>query len=177
MTTFQGMMTFESRLASFSKAPTKKRASNAKGTKTIKWPHTNPTPETLARAGFVFKPSASTPDNVECFLCHKDLEGWEADDDPLTEHVAHSPDCAFAIHIQLENSVPADHDPTSAYMVSARTTTLNSWPHTKRGWKCKSDAMAAAGFYFCPTKASSDFAKCVYCGLGLDGWTAKDDPV
>lgn len=46
MTSPQDMATFESRLATFetTHATTKKRASNAKGTKGVKWPHATPSP-------------------------------------------------------------------------------------------------------------------------------------
>ena len=174
MTSFCGFNTLESRLASFSKPFTKKRTSSAKGTK---WPHQRPTPEELSRAGFIFRPTAVSPDNVTCFFCRKDLEGWESGDDALEEHTVHSPDCAYAMHINLERAIPTDHDPLSSSMKSSRTNTFRSWPHTKRGWKCRAEAVAAAGFFFCPTKSSNDFVKCVYCGLGLDGWRSTDDPM
>ena len=47
MNAFQNMETYAARLASFDKAPstgTKKRASNAKGAKALKWPHKTPSP-------------------------------------------------------------------------------------------------------------------------------------
>ena len=36
--------------------------------------------------------------------------------------------------------------------------------------------MAEAGWYYCPTEESDDYAKCPYCNLSLDGWEPKDDP-
>ena len=30
-----------------------------------------------------------------CFVCFKELDGWEPDDDPMKEHKAHSAKCAF----------------------------------------------------------------------------------
>ncbi|KAH9282890.1 Baculoviral IAP repeat-containing protein 5 [Echinococcus granulosus] len=63
-----------------------------------KWPHTRPedkcVPQTLADAGFYHRPDVSE-DSVQCFVCHKLLYGWASDEDPMAEHKAHCPDCAF----------------------------------------------------------------------------------
>lgn len=50
----------------------------------------------MAEAGFYFTGNDKERDSVACFLCEKALDGWEATDDPWTEHVRHSPDCEFA---------------------------------------------------------------------------------
>jgi hypothetical protein len=96
----------------------------------------------LAHAGFFFKPSTSSPDNTVCFLCGKYLDGWEEDDDPVQEHLKHSPDCGWAIMTSLERLRGEDRvaeDPTGLRMVEARRSTFASiWPHEgKRGWTCK----------------------------------------
>lgn len=114
----------------------------------------------LAAAGFYHKPTELSPDNTACFLCERALDGWEADDDPLSEHAKHSPDCGWAVirdlarwpaHAyaeQLENGgVDGDdefgglEDPTGARLTAARRATFgNMWPHSgKRGWLCKPD--------------------------------------
>ncbi|KAK2531631.1 baculoviral IAP repeat-containing protein 5 [Patagioenas fasciata] len=62
------------------------------------WPFTEGcacTPERMAAAGFVHRPSENGPDVAQCFFCFKELEGWEPDDDPLEEHKKHSAGCAF----------------------------------------------------------------------------------
>ncbi|NWT65691.1 BIRC5 protein, partial [Prunella himalayana] len=62
------------------------------------WPFTEGcacTPERMAAAGFVHRPSENSPDVAQCFFCLKELEGWEPDDDPLEEHKKHSPACGF----------------------------------------------------------------------------------
>lgn len=50
----------------------------------------------MAEAGFY---SVSTGDDdadaAKCFLCGKELDGWEASDDPWAEHKSHAPKCAF----------------------------------------------------------------------------------
>lgn len=97
----------------------------------------------LARAGFFYKPTAHSDDSVTCFLCHKTLDGWDADDKPALEHLAHVPDCGWAINICIEhrnqNMDPLEEDPLSDKMVEARRATFQDrWPHeNKKGWKCK----------------------------------------
>ncbi|XP_050392846.1 baculoviral IAP repeat-containing protein 5 [Patella vulgata] len=53
------------------------------------------TPQRLAEAGFYHCPTDQEPDAVCCFLCFKELDGWEPTDDPWEEHVKHSPNCPF----------------------------------------------------------------------------------
>ena len=40
-------------------------------------------PLQMAAAGFVHCPTENEPDLAQCFLCFKELEGWEPDDDPM----------------------------------------------------------------------------------------------
>ncbi|KAJ4934771.1 hypothetical protein JOQ06_007553 [Pogonophryne albipinna] len=53
------------------------------------------TPEKMAKAGFVHCPSENEPDVACCFFCLIELEGWEPDDDPMSEHLKRSPNCGF----------------------------------------------------------------------------------
>uniref|UniRef100_A0A8D0DKR1 Baculoviral IAP repeat-containing protein 5 n=1 Tax=Salvator merianae TaxID=96440 RepID=A0A8D0DKR1_SALMN len=53
------------------------------------------TPIRMAEAGFIHCPSENAPDVAQCFMCFKELEGWEPEDDPREEHQKHSPNCAF----------------------------------------------------------------------------------
>ncbi|XP_026761192.1 baculoviral IAP repeat-containing protein 5 [Galleria mellonella] len=50
----------------------------------------------MAEAGFY---SVATGDDdadaAKCFLCGKELDGWEANDDPWQEHKSHAAKCAF----------------------------------------------------------------------------------
>ena len=57
------------------------------------WPHTSPTPEALAEAGFSHMPTASYTDNVVCRICNTRLFDWEPEDDPEFEHLIHSGSC------------------------------------------------------------------------------------
>ncbi|VEL08150.1 unnamed protein product [Protopolystoma xenopodis] len=54
----------------------------------------NCTREKLAKAGFYWIPSKEK-DCVRCFMCSKELDGWEPDDDPMAEHRSHSSECPF----------------------------------------------------------------------------------
>ncbi|CAK1596596.1 unnamed protein product [Parnassius mnemosyne] len=50
----------------------------------------------MAEAGFYSV--ATGPDDADaakCFLCGKELDGWEASDDPWAEHKSHAAKCAF----------------------------------------------------------------------------------
>ena len=97
----------------------------------------------LAQAGFYFQPTSSSPDNVTCYLCRKDLDGWEVDDDPVREHLSFSPYCGWAIQAGLEqetaNGGYGEENPRAEKMVEARKATFGDmWPHEKkRGWTCK----------------------------------------
>lgn len=146
------------------------------------WPHKSPSVADLARAGFFFKPSAGR-DNVECFMCARQLDGWEKDDDPLEEHLKHGSDCAWALLMSIEQEREYDptsmEDPTAEPIASARKNTFQNigWPHEgKKGWACKVDKMVEAGWHFAPTNECEDYTSCVYCKLSLDGWEPKDDP-
>lgn len=165
--------TYVSREASF--APPSKRS------KTGGWPHVQPTPEELAKAGFYYKPSAHSNDNTVCFLCSRNLDGWEEEDDPIQEHLKHAQDCGWAIlaSINAEQSFEVTNmeDPTGQNITEARRSTFAiGWPHeSKRGWTCKSEKMVEAGWHFAPTPDSEDYVSCVYCKLSLDGWEPKDN--
>ncbi|CEO59314.1 hypothetical protein PMG11_03994 [Penicillium brasilianum] len=177
------MDTFAARLASFDVVlrSEKRRSSTTKSSDVIAWPHQSPSPAELAHAGFYYKPYETNPDNTTCFHCNRALDGWEEEDNPIKEHLKHSPGCAWAImmDIQQESSNPSTiEDPTSERITQARIETFGTqWPHDgKRGWLCQSDKMVNAGWYFCPNEESDDLASCAYCKLSLDGWEPKDDP-
>lgn len=61
------------------------------------WPLTGNcecTPERMAEAGFYHCPTENEPDLARCYVCFKELDGWEPDDDPFKEH-SRSTICAF----------------------------------------------------------------------------------
>ncbi|KAI1434476.1 hypothetical protein GGR50DRAFT_662629 [Xylaria sp. CBS 124048] len=176
--------TYDGRLESFQPPQTGgRRGSTAKGKapKALTWPHKQLDPDVFARAGFYFQPSPDAPDNTVCFLCQKNMKGWERDDDPFEEHLRLSPHCGWAIVAGIEvglGDYNAD-DPTSAAMIAARKATFaDRWPHDgKRGWKCKTKQLVDAGWKYTPTSESDDMATCTYCHLALDGWEPKDNPM
>ncbi|KAK8404654.1 hypothetical protein O3P69_007716 [Scylla paramamosain] len=47
----------------------------------------------MAAAGFYFIGSKSNPDLVRCFLCFKELDGWEEEDDPWLDFLVQSAAC------------------------------------------------------------------------------------
>ncbi|KAL5364684.1 hypothetical protein BJX96DRAFT_137974 [Aspergillus floccosus] len=179
----QEMETFAARLASFDLVlnPGKRRSSSTKSAKKIAWPHRKPSPAELAHAGFFYNPYETNPDNTTCFMCQRALDGWEEEDNPITEHLKHAKDCGWAVmmDIQQHSSNPAEiDDPTSDRVREARLATFGTnWPHDgKRGWVCDSEKMVDGGWFFCPTEESNDLASCAYCKLSLDGWEPQDDP-
>lgn len=166
--------TLSARLATFP-APTKRSKSG--------WPHKTPTPEDVAKAGFYYKPQGTGSDNVVCYLCERALDGWEKDDDPVQEHLKHSPECGWAILISMVQADKHDpdemEDPTGIRIAEARRATFAiGWPHeSKRAWVCKMEKMVEAGWHFAPTDECEDFVSCAYCKLSLDGWEPKDNPL
>ncbi|KAK4569471.1 hypothetical protein LTR86_003234 [Recurvomyces mirabilis] len=185
------MQTYSARLTSFqiphqlSKRRASSSSSKKKGGNTVEWPHESPSPEELARAGFFYRPVQESPDNVQCFLCAVKLDGWEASDSPLHEHLAHASACAWAVSLstaRLDDSTeaPEARDPLSDEMVAARRGTFEvgeGWVHEgKRGWRCKVAKMVDAGWTFDRSPETEDGVTCFYCNLSLDGWEPKDDP-
>ena len=104
----------------------------------------------LAKAGFYYKPTSTNPDNATCYLCHCNLDGWEEEDDPIAEHLKHSPSCGWAntasIEQAIENGERDLEDPASEKLMDARAMTFGStWPHeSKRGWVCKTQKVRHA---------------------------------
>ena len=49
-----------------------------------------------SRAGFYYDPAPDTLDQVTCPSCQLSLQDWDAQDDPLNEHVSRRPRCFYA---------------------------------------------------------------------------------
>ncbi|KAH7083217.1 hypothetical protein BKA63DRAFT_146593 [Paraphoma chrysanthemicola] len=182
------MVTYQARLATFQgAATTKSRRTSSRSKKPATkakpgWPLSAPSAEDLAFAGFVWKPTSASPDNVQCFSCNCQLDGWEESDVPAFEHLTHSPTCGFAVvtSIRLRHGDPArtEDDPTSASMLSARLETFGSvWPLDPAAGYPSQDQMAAAGWFYDPADDMPDGVTCAYCNLALDAWDAGDDPM
>ncbi|KAH7135901.1 hypothetical protein B0J11DRAFT_174283 [Dendryphion nanum] len=178
---------FQARLDTFvapkSKASrrTSARSKGAKQPQTVGWPLTSPAPQDLAYAGFVWKPTSTSPDNVQCFSCSCQLDGWEESDVPAFEHLTHSPECGFAVNvcIRLRNGDPdrAEKDPMSDELLNARKATFSDmWPlDTEAGFPTV-EQMVEAGWYYDPSPDLLDGVTCAYCSLSLDSWDAGDNP-
>lgn len=106
------------------------------------------------------------------------LDGWESQDVPLQEHLAHSTHCSYALSLSVSDKAE-DRDPMCPELVDARTSTFGDmWPHEhKKGWKPKVKQMVEAGWTFDPSPADEDGATCFYCNMSLDGWEPKDSPL
>ncbi|KAK0663040.1 hypothetical protein QBC41DRAFT_284699 [Cercophora samala] len=174
----------ENRLASFQVAQpaSKGRTSNAnsRGPKPLQWPHKTLSPVAFAKAGFFFEPYPQSPDNVVCFLCDKSLDGWEEHDNPLEEHLKHSPTCGWAIMAAIEAGMGnyGKVHPLDPFMVEARKATFaGRWPYeNKKGFKCKTKKLVEAGWKYTPSREAEDMATCAYCQLALEGWESEDNP-
>jgi hypothetical protein len=130
----------QARLDTFAAPKTKSRRPSARGKKAAPkappkggWPLESPRPHDLAYAGFVFKPTTASPDNVQCFHCQTQLDGWEPNDVPAYEHLTHSPNCGFALNlcIRLRDGDPGrnEEDPLSERMMESRRETFQDlWP-------------------------------------------------
>ncbi|KAH6632335.1 hypothetical protein F5144DRAFT_533770 [Chaetomium tenue] len=175
---------FENRLDSFQDAQpvSKGKASTAasRAPKALVWPHKTLSPLALAKAGFFFQPHPKSPDNVVCFLCEKSLDGWEESDNPLEEHLKHSPTCGWAIMAAIEAGYGnyGKVHPLDPAMIEARKATFaGRWPYeSKRGFKCKTKKLVEGGWKFTPSGEASDMTTCAYCNLALEGWESDDNP-
>lgn len=102
------------------KNPLNKSTSTA-NTVQVKWPHPSSfkaTPQSLADAGFFYKPNVESKDNVSCFLCEKELNSWSEDDDPADVHFAKCGDkCAWA---SLKCGLARDLDKHRQYVLLPR---------------------------------------------------------
>ena len=85
---------------------------------------------------------------MTCYSCRKDLDGWDAEDSPIKEHLALSPDCGYALQLGIENDLrigdEEESNPMSEKLLEARKATFGDmWPHEKkRGWQCKSQKVS-----------------------------------
>ncbi|KAH7396609.1 hypothetical protein DE146DRAFT_614117 [Phaeosphaeria sp. MPI-PUGE-AT-0046c] len=182
------MATYQARLASFQGAPaaktrrTSSRSKKAAPKSKAAWPLSAPSSEELAHAGFVWKPTSVSPDNVQCWACGCSLDGWEETDVPSFEHLTHSPHCGFAVvtAIKLRSGDPgrAEEDPIGEAMIQAREYTFGDlWPLDTAAGYPGVEQLAAAGWHFDPAEGMPDGVTCPYCQLSLDAWDAGDDPL
>ncbi|GLV44904.1 Deterin [Carabus blaptoides fortunei] len=63
-----------------------------------KWPYSSKNKcnaQNMAEAGFFWTGNFEEPDSAQCFVCNKQLDGWESNDDPWDEHRKHESTCLF----------------------------------------------------------------------------------
>ncbi|XP_060608667.1 uncharacterized protein LOC132760658 [Ruditapes philippinarum] len=95
---------YTKRLEPFNRLPTKDKFEDvnmrlATFFEQVDWPHTYPTAEMMASAGFIFKgvytvnETTTIYDMVECYKCGGTLYGFTETDDPAEEHRSHYPNC------------------------------------------------------------------------------------
>jgi hypothetical protein len=183
------LATYQARLATFQGAAgaTKTRRTSSRSKKAAPkskaaWPLAAPSAEDLAFAGFVWRPTSASPDNVQCWACNCQLDGWEEADVPTYEHLTHSPSCGFAVvtAIRLRFGDPGrtEEDPVSDQMIAARQETFGDiWPLDAAAGFPSVQQLAAAGWFYDPAEDTPDGVTCAYCHLALDAWDAGDDPL
>ncbi|PPQ90049.1 hypothetical protein CVT25_006289 [Psilocybe cyanescens] len=189
------MDALQARVNSFKKSKRVKNPSKPSSTTSLKWPHPphfRANPESLAEAGFYYDPSYDDPDNVTCFVCEKELGGWEEDDDPFIIHWTKcgqtccwaSARCGLMSDLDRKGrfiSTDKIRLPTHKAMEKARHDTYfvgKGWIHDKiANHGANSTMMARAGFVYTPQHNGDDLATCFYCNTSLSGWDAEDDPL
>ncbi|CDZ98431.1 Apoptosis inhibitor IAP1 and related BIR domain proteins [Phaffia rhodozyma] len=192
------MEVYETRLSTFAASRTKKHGLPAHPAWPLK-PATHPklTPDNLAQAGWYFRPTKAEPDLVKCFLCAKELGGWEEQDDPFVEHLGHDGlnKCGWArtkcwVEVRKKEMGQGPKDavkltteekeelPSDKSLEAARLATFGKWwPHDKKkAWLPTSKLLAKGGFIYSPTPEDTDRATCIYCHLSLAGWEPTDVP-
>ncbi|KAF9525939.1 hypothetical protein CPB83DRAFT_795521 [Crepidotus variabilis] len=185
----------QARVDSFKKSKRVKNPNKGSATISLKWPHPSnfsARPETLADAGFYYSPSAEDPDNVTCFVCTKELSGWDDDDDPFDLHYLKCAETCCWANIQCGLKTDVDKSgrfvfpnklrlPNHKAMEKSRLDTFGlgkGWLHDKtRNHGANSRSMARAGFVYTPMEAGDDLATCLYCSVSLSGWDEDDDPM
>ncbi|KIM44445.1 hypothetical protein M413DRAFT_442427 [Hebeloma cylindrosporum] len=189
------MEAVSTRVASFKKSKRVKNPEKPSSTTTLKWPHPSDfqaNPETLAEAGFFYDPSYDDPDNVTCFICDKQLGGWEENDDPFLIHWNKCGQTCCWASVRCGLLMDVDHSgrfisadktrlPAHKSMERARLETFSAgkgWIHDKaKGHGANSKTMASAGFVYTPQHSGDDLATCLYCNTSLSGWDEGDDPL
>jgi len=89
------------------------------------WPHSRPSAEDMAAAGYSYAPSRSDGDLVVCSDCPSILADWKENDVPLEEHEAN---CPFILNHQQESSSKSSSliQATDEVTISSPTPTATS---------------------------------------------------
>ncbi|KAI8130772.1 Single-strand selective monofunctional uracil-DNA glycosylase [Lucilia cuprina] len=84
----------------------------------------------MAEAGFYWTGNKNNEedDAATCFVCCKQLHGWDPTDDPWKEHMKHAPQCQFVKYGRKENELTVEEflNITSAVLRKKLTKSLNA---------------------------------------------------
>ncbi|XP_044141133.1 baculoviral IAP repeat-containing protein 2 [Bufo gargarizans] len=123
-------------------------------------------PADLAKAGFYY---VGPGDKVACFACDGKLNNWEPNDNAMSEHRRHFPNCPFVSN-SARPSLRCSVSNVSMQTTSSRLKTFLNWPVNIPVTPKK---LAEAGFYYV---GRNDDVKCFCCDGGLRCWESGDDP-
>ncbi|KAM3934264.1 baculoviral IAP repeat-containing protein 2 isoform 1-T3 [Leptodactylus fuscus] len=132
----------------------------------INWPLSFLAPSDLAKAGFYY---VGPGDKVACFACEGKLNNWEPNDNAMSEHRRHFPNCPFVSN-SARPSLRCSVSNVSMQTTSSRLKTFLNWPSRIPVTPKK---LAEAGFYYV---GRNDDVKCFCCDGGLRCWESGDDP-
>lgn len=185
---YLGMQYQTNRLATFENG-----AREGRSRKRHYWPYQVPDIHHVAEFGFYFTPTKSYPDQITCFCCKKKEKNLEGVENIAEFHLGNNPKCAFSFILtaQYNHSLEgsdgfwdSEHaqelrDPFSKSSVAIRRRTFGKYWHFDSGTSvvATSNALAKAGFFFCPVDQGNDRTQCVYCNFCLEGWSKDDDPI
>ncbi|KAF7684646.1 Baculoviral IAP repeat-containing protein 5.2-A [Astathelohania contejeani] len=103
------------------------------------------TPKTLAIAGFVNQPSTNSC--TKCYICDKQLEGWEDTDSPFDEHYSHNKKCPLY----------------NLHLLTSRLATFKEWTGP-----ISTQVLARNGFFLYQIKESvNNDIFCFKCGFRI----------
>lgn len=173
----QNFYSFENRIKSFEGVKLSR-------TKQLFWPHNVPTQKELADTGFYYTPTINHSDLVTCYLCGITISNWDQITlTPAKIHFKQNENCPLVNitangekgrFMRLKTFFKSKECCNNIETLLNRGDSL--WPHDGTNWSASSTAMADAGFYYAPSTVGEDYGVCPFCGLGLDGWEAEDEP-
>lgn len=146
------------------------------------WPHTTPSSESMANAGWF---SCNTNDRAICIYCNTICHQWISTDDPAEVHARLAPQCPFVL------SMPSIKSSSSKPVINGNSSNEKLQPaHRKMSlmtrrqetfsnpaWTTTSpsvDDLSRAGFFFA---GIGNTVTCFYCNGSLHKWGANDNPM
>ena len=185
---YLGMQYQANRLATFENG-----VREGKNKKRQYWTYELPDRHHLAEFGFYFTPTKVYNDQITCFCCKKKEKNIEGVENIAEYHLKNNPKCAFAhiIMAQYNHSIEGSdafwqsdqaevlREPFSRSAVALRRRTFGKYWRFDNGApvSATSQALAKAGFFYCPVDQGDDRTQCVYCKFCLEGWSEEDDPL